>query len=187
MKLIYLLTISLCLFATSCKTKYEQNAEGFKKLSTDLESKFGKDAWYTSISLSKAGDGNEGYIVAVDKTDDPSSLKQERWVKSGGMWEQAANVTVEVKGGQPSDFMFRLNKEIDLSKLGEFVTTTKKTLEEEKKITNATLKLAIVSTNNTILNKSEKINYTVILTAPEGGNTYSYTYNNRGELVNSTQ
>jgi len=174
----------ICISAISCKTKYEQNAEGFAKLSADLEKKFGKESWYTSISFSKAGEGNEGYIVAVDKTDDPSSLRQERWVKSGGIWEQAANITMEIKGGKPSDYMFRLNKEIDLSRLGGFVETTKKKLQDEKKINDATLKLAIVSTNTTILNKAEKINYTVIYSTPDN-NTYSITYNSKGDILNS--
>ena len=175
----------ICLSAFSCKTKYAQNAEGFTKLSADLEKKFGKDAWYTSISLSKAGDGNEGYIVVADKTDDPSSLKQERWVKSGGMWEQAANVTLEIKGGKAADFMFRLNKEIDLSRLGGFVEAARKKLAEEKKINDPILKLAIVSTNTTILNKEEKINYTVIFGTPDD-NTYSVTYNSKGDILNSS-
>jgi len=186
MKIRHLFTcLLICLLAASCKTKYEQNAAGFRKLSTDLEDKFGKDAWYTSISLSKAGQDNEGYIVAADKTDDPSSLRQERWIKSGGMWEQAANVTMEVRGGKPADFMFRLNKEIDLSKLGNFIEIAQKKLEEDKKI-KGTLKLAVVSTNTTIINKAEKINYTVILDAPSDNNTFSFTYNSNGDLVNSS-
>ncbi len=174
------------LFLSACGGSYDANKQGFEKLNNDLKDKFGADTWYTSISLSKGGEGNAGYIVAVDKTDKPESMRQEKWVKMGDMWEQAANVTLDIKNGKPVDFMFQLDKEISLPTLGGLIEQSQQKLKDEKKIWNTKLKLAIVSTNNTILSKEEKINYTVILEDKEATNSYSFTYNLKGKLVNSS-
>jgi hypothetical protein len=186
MRNIFLSIASLIiLFFAACGTTYETNKQGFEQINTELKEHFGANAWYTSISYSKGGEGNSGYLLAVDKTDEPQSLRQEKWVRIGSSWEKAANVTLDIKNGKPEDYMFQLDKEISLPTLGGLVESSIQKLKDDKKIDNASLKLAIVSTNHTILSKQDKINYTVILDDSDGENSYSFTYNLKGELINS--
>jgi hypothetical protein len=143
-----------------------------------LKSKFGNDAFYTKLSIMYAE--QVGTIISTTVTKDPSSLKMGDWSYSNNSWSQTADITLELSGGKAEDFMFNLNKEVNLSKLGELVENSIKKLKDEKDIDAAVLSIASISVPDDG-NKS-KMNYFIQLKPKNGGTTFSFTYSLDGKL-----
>ncbi len=180
----YLFLLIFPIVIISCSTSYEQNQVGMEKLDADLKKQFGPDAWYTSIGYSMAPDNENVYVVAVDKTDKPESMMQERWLNDAKEWQKVANVNVDVKNGKPEDYMFQLDKNnIKLAKLGELISTSKTEVEKAKSEQALKLKIAVVATNNVVLNAADRFTYTIIWEGKDK-QSYSLTYGLDGSLKN---
>lgn len=181
---IFFIVLS-ALFFSGCSAPYTFDKAGMEKLNSNLIKKFGNDAWYTNVGYSTSTENEDIYVVSLDKTDNPKSLKQERWLCEDNNWQQVANVNVDIKNGAPEDYMFQLDKNgVSLGKLGELITDSKTLVQKEKNIKEPKLKIALIATSNIILNKEERITYTIIWEDAEK-NTYSYTYGLDGKLKRS--
>lgn len=180
-----LLTLFTIFGLASCGGGYTADKAGMEKLNTDLQEKFGADAWYTIVSYSVSPDNENTYVVSVDETAKPDSKVQDRWVKQGADWDRLATVNIDIKNGQPKDYMFQLDKNnISLSKLGGLITHSQELLRNEKNIKDIKLKIAVIATNNVVLSNDDRFTYTVILEDKASKETYSFTYNLNGELKN---
>lgn len=180
-----LLTLVTVIGLTSCSESYTADTAGMEKMNTDLQKKFGPDAWYTIVSYSVSPDNESKYVVSVDETATPDSRVQDRWVKQGADWDRLATVNIDIKNGQPKDYMFQLGKNnISLSKLGGLITHSQELLRNEKNIKDTKLKIAVIATNNVVLNNNDRFTYTVMLEDKAGKETYSFTYDLNGELKN---
>lgn len=179
---LLLITLAVILFVSCSDRTHKQTAtaEGFATIEKELKSKFGENAYYTDLSITY----NEsiGNIVAVTVSEVPESLKMEQWNVTQGSWKQNQDITIEVPfGSKASDFMFQLNNEINLSKLGRLVETSSKELTAQKNIENPTLHMAFVKfPKNGVLSKTE---YLVILKPETGGTAFSFSYNIDEELI----
>lgn len=173
-----LLAVLVTIFITSCGSDLSFDAKGFEGVEENLKSKFGNDAFYTQLSIMYVE--QVGTIITTTVTKDPSSLKMENWNFSNSSWSQTADVTLELSGGKAEDFMFNLNNEVDLSKLGELVESSIKKLKDEKDIDAAVLSIASISAPDDG-NKS-KTNYFIQLKPKNGGTTFSFIYNLDGKL-----
>jgi len=156
------------------------NAEGFGAIEQGMKSKFGKDAYYTSITIMH--DKFIGNMISLTQTNAPESLKMEEWNQSQNTWKQNSEISIEVpEGSKASDFMFQLNDEINLRKLGELVEESSKQLEAEKELENPTLSLAFVKfPKNGDMAKAE---YSINLKPENGGTTFTFMYTLSGELI----
>ncbi len=167
-------------FCTACNQNYTNSKESFTKIEKELKEKFGDNAYYSNISVSNGG--SVGDILSVTVTKDPASLKMEEWNKTQGNWKQTSNVTVELGSGKPEDFMFNLNKDISISKMGELIETAKKKLANEKKITDAVVKIASVSAPQN--HDKSALQYLIMLEPKNGGTAFSFFYDLGGNLKN---
>ncbi|HEU4609795.1 MAG TPA: hypothetical protein VFS31_16865, partial [Chitinophagaceae bacterium] len=122
----FMLFLTLPFFLYGCRSAFEHNRAGMEKLSKELKEEFGANAWYTSIELANSGDSDD--LVTVDQTKDPNSLKQEQWSQFHGFWDKKADITLSVQGAEPRSFMFQLDKEASLGRLGDLMEESKKRL-----------------------------------------------------------
>ena len=176
------LSVVICLFLFSCKSGFEHNKAGMEQLNKELIDEFGANAWYTSIELENSGSSSD--IITVDQTNDPNSLKQEQWSQFHGFWEKKANITLSIEGAEPKSFMFQLDKEVSLPKLGELMVQAKSLLSDKKQFKDGEVVLAQVKARNQMNNKEEGIYYTISVKSKAAGKSFLFVYDINGALKN---
>jgi hypothetical protein len=167
-------------FLFSCKSGFEHNKAGMEQLNAELKKEFGSEAWYTSIELVNNGGSDD--VITVDETKDPNSLKQEQWSQFHGFWEKKADITLSIQGAEPKSFMFQLDKEVSLAKLGELMETSAKQLKSEKNIDDAELVLAQIKASTKMNNKQDGLYYSLSLQSKKSGKSYNFVYSIDGKL-----
>ncbi|MCH2231966.1 MAG: hypothetical protein MK105_16640 [Crocinitomicaceae bacterium] len=155
------------------------NAKGFGELETELKSEFGDNAYYTNLTVMNIE--SMGTSLNVTVTDDPASLTMGEWHNGLGSWEQTSEISLEVpEGTQAVDFMYQLNDQFSLTKLGGLVEESIKSLKTEKKIDNPVMSMAYIKfPDNGDVAKAE---YVVQLNPENGGTSFTYSYSLEGEL-----
>lgn len=174
--------LPLILFAfllSACSGSYTFEASSLDKLNTDLKTKFGEDAWYTSIVLKNNSSGKN--IVTVDVTKDPNSLRQAQWVLRGE-WEKSSDISLRIDNGKPEDYMFQLDKEVSFKMIGKLIQQSIDQLKNEENIVDATVQTASAITKNEISNKQSGVLYTISLHSAAKDKSYSFVYNLDGSL-----
>ncbi|MDY8136248.1 hypothetical protein [Aquimarina sp. 2201CG5-10] len=169
------------LFLSSCGGNLSDDKAGFQKIESELKSKFGDDAYYTNISI--AYTKQLGLLLDAAATEDPSSLKLEEWNWVKNDWTQKSEITLEITGGKPKDFMFILNDQISISKMGELLEVSKQKLKEEKDI-EAILSLARIDAPDN--GDKSKMAYNLTLEPENGGTSFYFTYDFDGNLKDFT-
>ena len=178
----FIIAFITALLLVACSRNLSQqttNEEGFVAIEKALKHKFGNDAYYTDLTITH--NKTIGNIIEVIVTENPESLKMGQWHLTQNSWEQTSEIRLEVpKGSKPSDFMFQLDKSINLSTLGALVETSSKQLTVEKDLENPTLHLASVKfPRNGDRSKTE---YLVMLQPEHGGTTFTFSYHLNGNL-----
>ncbi len=177
----YFVIIPVVLLSFACKSGLEHNKAGFEKMSSELIGKFGADAYYTDLEMVANIGSEEG--VMVTETKDPASLKQEQWLRyGGGEWEKQADVSFTAEGGDPKLFMFQLNKEVSLSKMGDLLQTSKDQLLKEKNVTDPAVIQASVKSYNKMNSKETGIFYYITLRDKSSQKDYNFVYDLKGIL-----
>lgn len=176
-KLIYVLFTVILISCGKGKSTFEDRAS-LEDLKKELISKFGENAFYTSLSITNS---DHGGIVTVSQTNDPSSLKMSDWHYFQDKWEQKSEITLEISGGaKAEDFMFQLNKIVNFDTLIKVVEASKKKVIEEKKIKDVKVELiSINAPNNGDFNSME---YYITIKPKQGGTQFSFWYNMDGSL-----
>lgn len=174
---IAIVTLMACGGGTSSQ---DANAQGFSAIENDIKSKFGDNAYYTDLNISY--DTRIGNMISLTVTDAPESLKMGQWVQSQNTWKQTSEVTLEVpEGTKAEDFMFQLDDNINLNRLGELVEKSCAQLTTEKDIENPKLEMAFVKfPKNGDISKAQ---YSISLKPEQGGTTFSFYYKLNGELI----
>lgn len=179
-KLTFTTILSLFLLISCGGGNEANNAEGFQEIENQIKDKFGKDAYFTELTIIY----NEkiGNSVTVTVSENQESLKMEEWLQSQGDWRQTSDVTIEIpNGSKVTDFMFQLNEKINLKKLGELVEKSKQSLSKEKDLKNPKLHLALVKYPDT--GEAAKAEYIVMLQPETGGTTFTYSYKLDGTFI----
>lgn len=172
-----LLLLPLLLF--SCKSGFERNKAGMEKLNAELKKEFGAGAWYTSIEI--AGSGSDD-VVTIDQTKDPNSYKQEQWQQYHGLWDKKADITLTIQGAQPESFMFQLDKEVSLSRLGELMEQAQQKLRTEKQVDDGVITLAQAKASAQMNNKAEGIYYSLSIESKKARKSFNFIYKLDGSL-----
>ncbi len=177
------LLLVLLLHVTSCSNSIQNQpatADGFQNIENALKDQFGKDAFYTDLTITY--NQSIGNIVGVTVTEIPESLKMGQWNLTQGNWQQNSDIIIEVPvGTKASDFMFQLGETISLSKLGALVEQSIQKLKDEKQFENLTLSTArVFYPDNGDISKAE---YFVNLQPENGGTTFRFRYSLNGNLI----
>lgn len=163
----------------ACGSNSDQ-AEGFNQIQDDLNNKFGKDAFYTEISITS--NSSIGYITNAIVAENPESLKMEQWSQTQGAWTQTYDIEIEIpENTKASDFMFKLGDQVKLDKLYELVEQSKKKITEEKTIPNPTLHMAFIRYPDT--GEASQAQYVVIMQPENGGTSITHSYTLDGVLI----
>lgn len=160
--------------------KESADQKGFTAIEKELKSKFGDDAYYTNLTVTH--NKSIGNIIGATVTSSPESLKMEQWNSTQGNWSQNSEISLEVpQGSQAADFMFQLDNNINLSKLGELVETSTKKLTAEKDLKNPVLNMAYISFPKN--GDAAKTEYVVMLNPENGGTTFTFRYKLNGDFI----
>lgn len=168
---------------TSCTTVYTSDAAGFEKLQNDMKSKFGDDAYYSGFSVGYTPEGNsKGLTPTIEVTNDPESLMLEGWVYSSyAGWVNNTEITMEIpEDTEATEFLFQLDGQFDLKKLGELVELSAEKLAKEKNIENAQLSMATYSTGD---GPVEDATIMILMQPENGGTNFTFQYDLDGELI----
>ena len=173
----------LVLQITSCSSSTHNQpatAEGFQNIENAIKDTFGKDAFYTDLTITY--NKSIGNIVGVTVTENPESLKMGQWNLTQDTWQQNSDITIEVPAGtKASDYMFQLGETISLSKLGALVEQSIQKLKDEKDIKNPILSIAGLNfPDNGDISKAQ---YVINLQPENGGTTFSFYYTLSGDLI----
>lgn len=175
-----LLLIILFIFSvtnvTSCKKgihKQPTNSKGFEEIEKEIKEKFGNNPYFTELSISYSK--KTGNRINLTVTKNPQLSKIEEWNNIKGNWNQYSEISFETpKGMKASDFMFQLDKNINLKRIGQLIELSKKSLKEEQHIKNSFLDLTFIKfPKNGDLSKTEFI----VQLKQENNNTiFSFNY-----------
>lgn len=177
--IIFYVIISALLFIACGESSYPHTESGFNSIEQVIQSKFGKEAYYTDISI--VYNASIGNIIGVTVTEDPVSLEMGEWNNIQGSWSQESIISLEVpSGSKAADFMFQLNDKINLGTLGTLVSSSLEDLESEKNIQPALHMAYIKYPDNGNFTEAK---YVVILEPESGGTSFTYTYDMNGELI----
>lgn len=171
----------LALILSSCSGGYNFSTQSMEQLNKDLQSKFGSDAWYTSIVLKDNGSGKKN-IVTVDVTKDPNSLRQSQWILRGE-WEKSTDISLRIDGGKPEDYMFQLDKEASLNMLDKLIEKAKEELKKQENVSDAEIKVGSIISNNEMRDKQSGIVYTLSFYSKSMDKSFSFVFNLNGELL----
>ena len=180
---LFFVVVVLVKLVTSCSNSSSTQPAtkvGFTEIENELTSKFGKDAYYTDLTVTY--NASIGNIVGVTVTEAPESLKMGQWNLTQDTWQQNSDITIEVPAGtKASDYMFQLGEILNLSTLGGLVEKSVEKLKEEKKLENPTLSTArVFFPDNGDMSKAE---YFVNLQPENGGTTFRFRYSLNGDLI----
>jgi hypothetical protein len=175
----------ICVFISSCKSGFEYNRAGMEKLNGELKKEFGAETWYTSIVLENSGGSDD--VVTIDETKDPNSHKQEQWSQFHGFWDKKADITLSIQGAEPKSFMFQLDKEVSLARLGDLMEQSRKQLSAEKKIDDGLVTLAEIRASNKMNTKQDGIYYSIVVESKKAGKSFNYVYDLSGKLKSESE
>lgn len=175
------------LFIVSCNSgsKYDQDVVGFEMIQNDLKKMFGEEAYYTDISITNSpGKGvGSGINLHLTVTNDPQSLKMQEWIyNSQTDWKNTADIKLEIpKGDNAINFMYQLNGDFDLKRIGELVENSVKKIASEKDIDNAVLDMVLLKTpDNTDVSGTTIY---IRMKSEDGGTSFNFRYALTGELL----
>jgi hypothetical protein len=91
-----LFAIALMFQLTSCGNSIQNQSatsEGFQNIENELNEQFGKEAFYTDLTVTY--NQSIGNIIGVTVTEDPESLKMGQWNLTQDTWQQNSDITIE--------------------------------------------------------------------------------------------
>ncbi|RPD38271.1 hypothetical protein EG028_25605 [Chitinophaga barathri] len=157
------------------------NDKDLSGLVEELKDKFGQNAGFTSITMSYH-DGIGTSTVATGG--DINSNKLTERLKQKGIWQDKAEVTLEIDGeATPKDFMFTLDQVQDLRKIPGLVKSSIEKVEKEKKITDLVSNMVSVSMPSRIDTPGDELRITVYVSPKNGGTDFTLLYNQKGEFL----
>lgn len=173
--ILFMTTFLIC----SCNTEsITPDEKGFTQIEKDLKNKFGENAFYTDFSLeSKLSEGN---VINVTVTKDPSSLKMKGYENIKGDWEQTSEVSLELEKGAIENYMFTLNNDVSIAKMGSLIEISSEKLKKEKGV--ADVSLVIASVEASVNGQKDEMTYCIKLKS-EDNNHYSFSYDIDGESM----
>ncbi len=177
-----LVLLACSTFLYCCKPKKEkafQTGEGITGVVSKLNDAFGKDAYYTDITISFVK--NVGTTVSATGTKDPGSAKLTSKLNAGGDWQDVSDVTLEVSGGaKPADFMFTLAQVDGLKKVPDMVKVAIETVKKEKNF-DVVAEHVSVKYPSRKLSPNDSWNYSVNLAPENGGTSFIALFDDKGQ------
>lgn len=175
-------TITACEYFGGGGRTFETE-EGVKETREQLDSKFGKGAWYTDVTLSY--DKSTGTVITGTGTADPNSPKLIERHLMKGIWKDLSEITMEISGGgQPKDFMFTLDQ-VNMDKIPALVKQSKEKVSKEKGIKDVVVTWVSISMPDKLNNdKPAKPSYRLNVEPESGGTHFTFIYDVQGNFEN---
>jgi len=172
------MTLSIFFMFSCTNEDFTPDEKGFKKIEQDLKNKFGEDSFYTDLSIKY--NHEEGNVIDVTVTKYPSSLKMKGFSNVAGDWEQISEVELELKKGEIEDYMFRLGREVSVTKIGNLVEKSMQYLTKDTQLQDITLSMASVA--SPVNGKKDEMLYHIELKSLVDNTYYNFKYDMNGEF-----
>ena len=183
-KIMFLLSLGLLLACKGNKKNeavYESSKQ-FSGLIADLNSKFTTKAAYSSIMLSY--DKLLGNSILVKVARNMDSTRLEEWFFMNGGWEKKSEFQLELENLKPSDLLFTINGDFDLSKLVEMVDVSKEKVESEKKAKKVECKSVSILMKNikSSIHKMDGLIIQINVESIVDKKSYDLSFNSKGDF-----
>jgi len=183
-KIVLLLSLGLSLACKGNKKNeavYESSKQ-FSGLIADLNAKFTKKAAYSSIMLSY--DKLLGNSILVKVARNMDSTRLEEWFFMNGGWEKKSEFQLELENLKPSDLLFTINGDFDLSKLVEMVDVSKEKVESEKKAKKVECKSVSILMKNikSSIHKMDGLIIQINVESIVDKKSYDLSFNSKGDF-----
>lgn len=189
MKSIYTLLAycSLLLTVTSCGLiqKIEpvfNSVEEMNTLIADLKTRFGEQAQYNRITMLYDKSAANVYNLSVLSTENQQLLHE--WQYTYGGWKKAADVTMTLNSGKPTDYVFTLQN-TDLTKLVALAPDAKTQIATTRKIDPNLLTIRSVSVYKpNLLTSANDTRLLILVEKSENNETtlFKVEYDQNGKL-----
>jgi len=154
------------------------DSSSLNKLKTELDTKFGADAFFTSLNIVYS---DYGPIINTMQTEKPESNTMTEWNFGNGRWKKASNVTLEIPAGSKStDFMFQLDKPISFELLGELIEKSKKTIITDKNLDEVRVESILINAPKS--GDFSTMKYYITIAPANGGTKFNFIYSLDGSL-----
>ncbi|MDF1547916.1 MAG: hypothetical protein P1P88_08835 [Bacteroidales bacterium] len=165
---------------------YDSNNQ-FSDLVKDLNEQFSENAGYQSIMISY--DEIMGNTILVKVSRDINKNKIEEWFYMNGAWDKKADTTLQLENKSPSDFLFSLKNDYDISKLVDLVKNSKNRVKDELKVNEVVCKSVNLLMRNKRVseNKMDDLITQITIEPLEGGISYNLSYDAEGNLKDMTK
>lgn len=172
--LIYLFAISI--FSACEPDGYQNSIVGFQEIEKDLIEKFGIKSYYTDLSIVQ--NEHNKLEIKLLVTSNPHSYAMDGWNYKDGDWQKVSEVGLELDKGNIENYLYDLNKEVNIIKVGYLVSICIERAKE-KGLKNPILdKIVITSPDDG--NKS-KMKYAIYLISDT--KKINYLYSLEGDLI----
>lgn len=160
---------------------YDSNNQ-FSDLVKDLNEQFSEKAGYQSIMISY--DEIMGNTILVKVSRDIDKNKIEEWFYMNGDWDKKADTTLQLGDKNPSDFLFSLKNDYDISRLVDMVKNSKKRVKDELKVNEVVCKSVnlLMRTKRVSENKMDDLITQITIEPLDRGISYNLSYDSEGNL-----
>ncbi|RPE05675.1 hypothetical protein EGT74_25215 [Chitinophaga lutea] len=172
-------TLASCQYFGAGGREFEDSKD-VASIASELKSKFGDNAGYTSILLSYA-DGVGTSVIASGG--DVNSNKLMERMKLKGIWEDKSEITLEIEGeAKPKDFMFTLQQVQDMQKVPELVKASIAKVEKEKQMKDLVVSSVHYSMPSRIKGPDDALRLTITVEPKNGGTDFQLIYDEKGNF-----
>ena len=158
-----------------------ESADGMFSLIEQLEDNYGKKPAFNSILVVYNEQIGNSVIVQGNGDINSNLLTEKHFIN--GMWQDKAEITMEIEDGVMSDFLFTLD-EVDLNKVPGLVKDAKEKVKNEKKIDDVKATSVNITMPRRVSDKMKDLNYTVSVEPKNGGTSFSVSYDLSGNYIN---
>lgn len=160
------------------KPTYE-SADALAGLTNELGDQYSSNAGYSSII--SVPTGVSGDLIKITGAADMNSniMVEKQYFQN--KWQDIANITMEITGGEPKDFMFTLD-EIHLENLPAMIAEAKQKLADEKDLKETKVSNIAIIMPDEIKDRLNDLIFNIAMQPKNGGATFNFYYKTNGEL-----
>ncbi len=159
-----------------------ESGKQFSSLIKDLNQKFTEKAAYSTIMFSYDKIMGNSILVKVAKDLDSTGL--EEWLFMNGSWEKKSDIPLKLENQKPSDLLFTINGDFDLSKLVDMVDVSKEKVVSEKKGKDVECKSVnlLMKSKKTTYNKMDGLIIQITIETMDGSGKYDLGFDSKGNF-----
>lgn len=148
-----------------------------------IKDNYGSTPAFNSIIMSYYKEIGNSVIIQANNDIKSNKLTEKQLVN--GVWQDNSEITMEIDGGEMSDFLFTL-EEVDLNKVPAIVKEAKEKVSKEKDLAEVKVTTVSISMPSTVSDKLKDLTYTIVIEPKNGGTSFVLRYDLSGKFLDMT-